>query len=167
MRMISQGSDEKSFREAYNLIYPLLNIDSLLLQVNKSKMIYDKTQLGYLIVLKHELPIYTFSFYPRVSVNPELISNFIIALKIFSDDIFTTEGHLKTIIHDLGSIIIHMENEEVVYILLADIESAIIKYKLRKFASKTIGFVNNLEQFKKINKNNSFFLEKIQDIFIY
>lgn len=167
MKSLSKVSDEEAFREAYDGIYPLLNIDLKLLDINKSKQAYDKSQIGYLIVLKHDLPVFTHEFSPRVSINPDLISNFIVALTIFADDILTTGGQLKTISHDLGTIFIHHENEEIAFIISADIESAIIIYKLRKFASETIEFFDGIDKFRKVNSNNNFLLEKIQDIFIH
>ena len=71
-----------------------------------------------------------------LNLSPSLVSNFIQALSLFAQDLFTSDGSLKTIQHDTAVILLH-QISDLTFVLIAPTETIQLRLALREFAKIT------------------------------
>lgn len=117
--------------------------------------------IGYIIIVKGQFPIYTKVINPQIYLNPDLISNFFVAISLFTKELFHDGGSINTISHDRGVIMTQSPLKDVTYICIVDTETLKLRISFKEFVNSTYHYIEQIEEGIALDEENEYLQEAL------
>ena len=158
----SHISTQTELNFKYNLL-KLLRIDIATLLDNKFSPKDFEANFFYILIIKNQKTLYKRTIEAYRQTKPQLIGNFIIAINEFIGEILLSEGSLRRIDHDAGTILVHKASNDLFYVGIALSDNIKTRVVLKEFATITSKYFTGIDNFELLDPSLERILNKELD----